>query len=158
MPRSRASLIDRIAVADVVRDIGDRDDQPEIPALALAIDGVVEILGGLAVDGDERQRRQVDAILAVGGAHLGRQALGLPLRFLRELERQRVLAQRDLDLDARIGGAAQHFLDARDRFAVGRGLLDDLGDDDLARPSRRSGRRAGTRKSWLMRRFSATMK
>ena len=60
------------------------------------------------------------------------QALGLPLRLLRELEGQRVLAQRDLDLDAGIGRGAQHFLHARDRFAVLGRLLDDLGDDDLA--------------------------
>jgi hypothetical protein len=37
-----------------VRDVGDRDDQPEPLALALAIDRVVEVLRCLAVDRDER--------------------------------------------------------------------------------------------------------
>ena len=43
-----------------------------------------------------------------------------------------MLAQRDFDLDTRIGSAAQHFPDARDGLAVVRGLLDDFGHDDLA--------------------------
>ena len=46
--------------------------------------------------------------LRSAGADVRGQALGLALGFLAELERQRVLAQRDLDLDARIGGAAEH--------------------------------------------------
>ena len=124
--------VERVAVAHVVRDVGDGDDEPEALALALAIDGVVEVLRRLAVDRDERQRRQVVAALAIGRPHLGRQALRLPLRRLRELERQVVLAQRDLDLDARIGRAAQHLVDARDRLAMLGRLLDDLDDDDLA--------------------------
>ena len=43
-----------------------------------------------------------------------------------------MLAQRDLDLDAGVRGAAQHFLHAGDGLAIRGGLLDDLDDDDLA--------------------------
>ena len=75
--------------------------------------------------------RSTRSLRSAGRTSVGRR-LRLAQRFLRELERQGVLAQRDLDLDARIGGAAQHFRDARDGLAVVRGLLDDLGDDDLA--------------------------
>ena len=70
---------------------------------------------------------------AVGGLHRVRQARRLPLRLLRELVRQVVLAQRDLDLHARIGVVAQHLLHARERLAMLRRLLDHLGDDDLSR-------------------------
>ena len=49
--------VDGVAVADVVRDVGDRDDQAIVLALAFAIDGVVEVLGGFAIDGDQRQLR-----------------------------------------------------------------------------------------------------
>ncbi len=51
----------------------------------------------------------------------------------RELVRKIVLAQRDLDLHAGIGVAAEDFDDARDRLALRRRLLDDLDDDDVAR-------------------------
>ena len=44
-----------------------------------------------------------------------------------------MLAQCDLDLDARIGRAAQHFLHTRDRLAMRARRLDDLDDDDLPR-------------------------
>ena len=116
-----------------MRDVGNRDNEPKPLALALAVDGVVEVLRGLAVDGDERQRRDVDATFAIGSPNLGRQALGLPLGRLRKLERQVVLAECDLDFDAGIGGAAEHFLHARDRFAVFRRLLEDLDHHDLTR-------------------------
>ena len=46
--------------------------------------------------------------------------------------RQIVLAQGNLDLHARVGIVAEHLHDLRQRFAVRGGLLDDLGDDDLA--------------------------
>ena len=69
---------------------------------------------------------------AVALGHLLGKLRCLPARGERELVRQIVLAQGDLDLHARIGVAAEHFDDARDRFALGRGLLDDLGDNDVA--------------------------
>ncbi len=46
--------------------------------------------------------------------------------------RQIVLAQRDLDLHARVGVVAEHLHHLRQRLAVRGGLFDDFGDDDLA--------------------------
>ncbi len=43
-----------------------------------------------------------------------------------------MLAQRDLDLHAGIGRAAEHLDDAGDRLALGGRVLDDLDDDDVA--------------------------
>ena len=98
--------VERVAVAYVVADVGDRDDEPEAAAVGRAIDGVVEVLRRLAVDRHERQFGEIGATLAIGGAHLRRQPLRLALGGGAPFERQRVLAQRDLDLDARIGRAA----------------------------------------------------
>ena len=124
--------VERVAVADVVRDVGDGDQQPVAAALALAVDGVVEVARGLAVDGDQRQRGQVDAVAAVRVADFARQLAGGLARGERELVRQVVLAQRDLDLHPRVGVAAQHLDDAGDGLALRRRLLDDLDDDDVA--------------------------
>ncbi len=79
--------IERVAVFHVVRDVGDRDDQPEAVADALAVDRVVEILRGLAVDGDERQRRDVDAARAIAVGDLRGKLAGLLARGERELVR-----------------------------------------------------------------------
>ncbi len=61
--------VDGIAVAHVVADVGDGHEQAEIAALALAVHSVVEIARRFAVDGDQRQRAQVDATLEVAGLH-----------------------------------------------------------------------------------------
>ena len=98
---------------------------------ALAVHGVVEVLRGLAVDRYQRQIGQVGAVPAIGVCTVVRQARRLALGCGRELVRQIVLAQRDLDFHARIGVVAEHLHDLRQRFAVHRRLLDQLGDDDL---------------------------
>ena len=110
--------VESIAVAHVMRDICDRHDQPEAFALALAKHCVVEILRRFPVDRDERQRSEIDALLAVARPHFLRQAVRLPLRGNRELMRQVVLAERNLDLHARVRVAAQHFDDAHDRLPL----------------------------------------
>ena len=53
--RSCASSSSGVPGTHVMRDVGDRDDQAEAVAVGFAIDRVVEILGVLAVDGDQRQ-------------------------------------------------------------------------------------------------------
>ncbi|EXI77175.1 MAG: hypothetical protein AW12_03137 [Candidatus Accumulibacter sp. BA-94] len=94
--------------------------------LPLGEDGVVEILRGGTVDGHQRQRTQVDSSLPGRRRHQFGQAGGFGQRRRRELEGQRVLAQRDLDLHSRIGVVAEHLDDASDRFGMTVGLLDDL--------------------------------
>ena len=61
--------IERVAVAHVVADVGDGDDEAEALAGALAVHGVVEVPRRFAVDGHQGQMGDVDAILAVGGAY-----------------------------------------------------------------------------------------
>jgi hypothetical protein len=101
-----------------VRDVGDRDDEPEALALALAEHGVVEVLRGLAVDGHEWQAGEVDARVALGRQYVIGQLLRLRERGLGERERQRVLAQRDLDLHARVGCTPEDFDDTCDWLAL----------------------------------------
>ena len=46
--------VDRIAVANIMRDIGDCDDESKAVAVALAINRIVEVLGCFAVDRNQR--------------------------------------------------------------------------------------------------------
>ena len=110
--------VDRRAGAHVVADVGDRDDQaPAVVDLRfaepsrLAVHGVVEVARVLAVDGDERNVGEVDAVLPVGGADRVGQRRGLRQRRFGEDVRHFVLAHRDLDLHAGIVDLAEHFGD-----------------------------------------------
>ena len=114
-----------------MRDVGDGDDQAVALALALAIHRVVEVLGGLAVDGDQRQLGEVFTAGPVLLAHHVGQLARLRLGLGRELVGQVVLAQRDLDLHARVGVVAEHLDDAADRLRELGRLLDQLDGDDL---------------------------
>ena len=126
-------LVERAGGVDIVRDVGDGDDQAVALALALAIHRVVEVLGGLPVDGDERQLGEVLTPGPVLLAHRFGQLARLRLGLGRELEGQVVLAQRDLDLHAGVGIVAEHLDDAADRLGELGGLLDQLDGNDLAR-------------------------
>jgi len=124
--------VQRVAGADVVAHVGDRDPELEAAAHALAVHRVVEVLRGLAVDGDERELAQVPAALEVLRGHRLRElARGLE-RLARPFVRQVVLAQRDLDLHPGIGVVAEHLDDAADGLGVLGRLLHDLGHHDLA--------------------------
>ena len=79
---------------------------------------VVEVLGGLAVDRDERELAQVLAPGRILFAHGVGQALGLGQRLFREFVRQVELAQRNLDLHAGVLGVAEDLRDAADRLRV----------------------------------------
>jgi hypothetical protein len=115
-----------------VRNIGDRHDQAETLALALAIHGIVEVPRRLAVDGHQRQAGHVLAALPVRFAH----GIGQLLRFGQsgrgKLVRQFMLAQRDLDFHAGIGIVAEHLDQAPDRLAVLARLLDQFDHHHLA--------------------------
>ncbi len=139
MPRLSGFLVERVLRLHVVAHVRDRDHQAKSRATAscrqrLAVDGVVEILRGFAVDGHERQRREIGAVLAVLVCDLIGEPLAQTFRLGREHVRQRVLAQGDLDLHAGIGVIAEHFHDARDRLGMLRRLRDDFRHHDLPRP------------------------
>jgi hypothetical protein len=80
-----------------MRHIGDGDDQAEAVAVRLAIHRVVEILGVLAVDGDQRQCAQVDAAGDVGGCTCSGTAVGFGEHFGREFVRDVVAVDRGFD-------------------------------------------------------------
>ncbi len=124
-------LVQRPVGGHIVRHVGNRHQQTVTAALALAIHRVVEVLGRLAVDGDQRQRGQVLAADPVLLAHLQRQLARLGLGLGGKIERQVVLAQRDLDLHAGVGIVAEHLDDASDRLGVLGRLLDQLDGDHL---------------------------
>ncbi|MCY1521501.1 hypothetical protein D9M68_563150 [compost metagenome] len=124
------------------------DGHQQAPALAaahlrgLAVHGVVEVAGVLAVDGDERHVGEVDAALLVGGAHLLGQGLGLRQALRGKLMRHAVLAHGDLDFHAGIVDITEHFHHAAHRLHIAVGILDQLDTDHLphARLALRLGR------------------
>src|SRR6266705_3027163 len=63
-----------IAVLHVVADISNSDHETIAFALAFAINRVIEVPRGLAIDGDERQLCDVGAALAVRRAYVARQS------------------------------------------------------------------------------------
>ena len=132
--------VERVAVANVMRDIGDRHDQA--PALApagdrLAVHGIVEVACVLAVDRDQRHIAKVDAVPAVHRPNAIGQRRGLGQRLGRELVRHLVLAHRDLDLHAGVVDLSQHLGDAAHRLRVQRRRLGQLDRHHL--PDRRAG-------------------
>ena len=117
----------------VVAHVGDRHHEAKALPGPLAVDRVVEILGRLAVDRHQRQRPEILAALQIRTPHRARQSRGELFRRRRELERQLVLAQRDLDLHARVAEVAEDLDHPADRLDVQPGLDDELRGDDLAR-------------------------
>ncbi len=114
--------VDRVAVADVVRHVGDRDDQTVAAATSaldrFAVHRVVEVARVFAVDRHEWHVAQVDPLAQVGraaprpgsSAAASRTAAG-------ELVRHVELAHRDLDLHAGIVDLSEHLEHASDRRA-----------------------------------------
>jgi hypothetical protein len=76
-------------------------------------------------------RRSFVPLMSFAATFFGRRFAGL-LHVARPFVRQVVLAQRDLDLHAGIGIVAEDLDHAPDGLGVLGGLLDDLGDHDLA--------------------------
>ncbi len=112
--------------------IGDGDHQAEAVAVGLAVHGVVEVLGILAVDGDQRQLAQVAAVADVLGGDIHRHRGGLVQHLLRELVRQAVAVDGGLHHQRRLEHVAQHREHAADRRAMGVRGVDDLADHQLA--------------------------
>ena len=105
-----------------MRDVRDRDQQPETRAASdvhrLAVDGVVEVAGVLAVDRDERHVAQVHPMTDVRGPHFVRQLRCGGERRVAELVRHAVLAHRDFDFHARVVDIADHFDHAAERLRM----------------------------------------
>ena len=132
--------VERLARLHIVADVGDGDD--EAPAVRhlrapdlgrLAVHGVVEIARVFAVDGDECDVAEVDAVPAIGGSDRLGQGRRLRQRGVGKDVRHLVLAHRDLDLHAGIVDLSQHFGDPSERLRMQRWRLGELDGDDLAR-------------------------
>ncbi|MNC22364.1 hypothetical protein D3C75_703630 [compost metagenome] len=117
----RVAALDRLLVQrrtdlHVVRYVGDGDEQPPAGALdRLGIHRVIEVAGILAIDGDEGQLAQIDALVLVLLLHLGLELLRLGEQRLRPLVGQVVAAHGDLDLHAGRHVVAEHL----DHFTLG---------------------------------------
>ena len=88
--------IERRTEADIMADIGDRDDQAETLRRRFGVDRVVEIARIGAVDGDERQGPQVDTAGCLTRVDTLAVSLGLDQRITREIHRQRMARDRAL--------------------------------------------------------------
>ena len=89
-------------------------------AVVVDEDGVVEVAGGFAVDGDDRQIAEVAAGGDDFGVEMGDFA-GFGEDFVGEDAREMVLADNDLDVDAEVVRMAEDFDDAAAGGAVGVG-------------------------------------
>ena len=116
-----------------MRHIGDGHEQTPAIAIALAIDGVIEIPCIGAIDGYQRQITQIHAVLD----RIGRNTVAIARCFIHDLgrpcPRQAVLTNGNVDLHARRHVLAQHLGDTPDRLGMPGGLFDDLGHHHLAR-------------------------
>ncbi len=122
-----------------MRHIGNGHVQTEpagqqLPAARLlAVDRIVEVASILAVDGDERQMAQVDALVLVLFLHLGLEPRSLLEHRLGPYVRNIEAAQRDVDLHARRHVVADHLDDIALRLEALRRPVSDLHLDELTR-------------------------
>ena len=136
-------VVQRLAGLHVVAYVGNGDDQA--PAVRrrplglatdrdrLAVHGIVEIPGVLAIDGDQRDVGQIDALSLVGRPHLVGQLGRLRQRLGREAVRHLVLAHRDLDLHAGVVDLTQHLGHTAQRLRMHRRRLGQFDGDHLTR-------------------------
>jgi hypothetical protein len=106
-------VIERGFGANVMGDVGDVDlKMPTAVGLTFDVNGVVEIAGGFAVDGDDGDVTKILAALVFcfgdgNGATVG---------FLQDCGgkcvREVMLANDDFDIDAEVAGTAEDFYDA----------------------------------------------
>ena len=106
---ARARLaVERRAGRHVVRDVRDRDPEPEAVALTLREHGVVVIAGAQRVDGDEREMAQVQPRV---GARIRRgQRLELTQARRGEASLERVQVAERLEIELRIADASEALL------------------------------------------------
>ncbi len=133
--------IDRRPFPDVVRDVGDVDAEAVVAVRKdRDIDGVVEVLRRLPVDGDDVPPAQIDPRADLRRVDLLGDGVRRRENVGRELVRDVELPDDDLDVDARLAEHAQ-FLDhaaERERFGAGIALDVDVDHLALARAHRRA--------------------
>ena len=126
--------------------VGDGDVEPvALRRGFLDAYGIVEVAGGLAVDGEGRQPAQVPASAEVRGTHGGAMARGLLSGLGRELVGQAVAEDHRLRLDLGIVGGSQQPLEPGFRRRVAAAVAGHLHRRHLAGSDRRR-RRQGDRR------------
>jgi hypothetical protein len=118
---------------DVVGDVGDVDTDLHVAVGEFAEgDGVVEIAGGVGVDGDDEVATKIFPSDRAIGKFDGGKGFGLGESFGRESGGEIEFSDDGKDIDAGIGGSAESF----DEEAFGVGLavfpVDQFGDDLVA--------------------------
>ena len=135
---ARAALarlaVERLALAHVPAHIGDVDAE-EVGAvrLFLDVDAVVEVLGVVAVDGDDGEVAAVAAALVLIGRGVLLDVIRSVLHVLGELLREVVLAHDGEHVDARVALLAEHLDDLALRVVAAGRPFRDLDDDLRAR-------------------------
>ena len=125
-------VIQRRAGFHVMRDIGDRYNQPEAAAVGFAPDRVVEIFRVFAIDGDQRQLTQIDAPRDVAIRDLQRHRGGLSDHVRRKFMRQIMPVDGRFDHQRRRQLVAEHCKHAADRRPIRVRRMHDLADHQLA--------------------------
>ena len=102
--------------------VGDRDDQPKTRRVRLGVHRIVKIARILPVDGDERQRTQVDARVRLTRIHLLAASLRLAQRrsgkFVRQIKARDRGFRGHLHRTIRIQALCDHGLSGRARARV----------------------------------------
>src|SRR5664279_5093458 len=96
------------------------------------MDRVVEIAGGLAVDGDYGEVAVVAAMAQGFRGNIGCDGLGFFDNFWREAVGDMKLADHDLDVDSEVGFFTENFDDAAARLLCGAWPVGDFYVDDYA--------------------------
>ena len=133
---TRAALaclaVERLILTHIPADIGDVDAEEEgTVRIAARKDAVIEVLGILAIDRDDRQVAAVAAASVLLRRGLLLHVIGCLLHVLGERLREVVLAHDRKNVDARVADLAEHLDDLALRIAAAVRPLRDL-DDDLA--------------------------
>ncbi len=115
-----------------MRDIGDRHDQAEAVAVGFAPHRVIEILGVLAIDGDQRECAQVEPLEDVGLLHVERHRGRLGQDLRRKLVRDLMCMDRRFHRQRRCQLVTKHRQHLADRRAMLVLRLGDLDHDQLA--------------------------
>jgi hypothetical protein len=139
-------LVERGEGADVVGDVSDVDlEVPTAVGAMLDVNGVVEVAGGFAVDGDDGEMAEIFAACAVGVADGNGAVFGVPQDFGGKRVREMVLANDDFGVDAEFAGAAENFDDAADGSLSAASVAEEFDVDDGAFEFRELRKAAATR-------------
>ncbi len=123
-------LVERRIRCDVLRHIGDVDLQFKISVGKVAYrNGIVEVAGGFAVDGDDGQRAEITAMAKLLRWNHGGDGLRLFECRRGKVVRQVKFTDGDFHVDAEIVLTAENFEDAAARILRGRGPVGDFDID-----------------------------